>query len=47
MAFLIGNVQIKKCLHAISLFKAEINCKWNHLLVAAAAVLEEATTALP
>lgn len=32
MTLLIGNAQVKKCIHDIPLFKAEMNCKWKHLL---------------
>lgn len=46
MTFLVGNVQVQKSMHDISLLKAEMNCKWNHLLMVAAAVLEEASPAL-
>lgn len=45
MTLLIGNVKVKNA-YDIPLFKAEMNCKWNHLLTVAAAVLEEAMTAL-
>lgn len=38
--------KLKKCIHDISLFKAEMNSKLNNLLVVGAAVLKEAIIAL-